>query len=153
LRSEIDSLPQSDYLSDAQLSKQDKFQAFLKEALRIHPPFVGPFERVVAPGGETAIPNVKPIPVGTRVWSDLYVMCRSKQVFGDDVDIFRPERWLSSPPEQLKNMDDLYCVFGRGSRSCIGKDLAWRILEKTIAAVSPYSFQAELSFANARGSF
>lgn len=98
-------------------------QAVLKEALRLHPPFVGPFEQVIAPGQEAAFANVKPLPVGTRIWSSLFVMCRSEQEFGDKVDDFRPERWLESTPERLKGMEDMICVFGRGSRRCVGSGL------------------------------
>ena len=63
-------------------------------------------------------------------------MCRSEQVFGDKVDEFRPERWMEREPDKLKGMDDMFCVFGRGSRRCIGQDLAWMTLQKTVAAVS-----------------
>jgi cytochrome P450 len=128
LRSDINRLPESEYLSTAHLSKVDTLQAILKEALRLHAPFPGPFERVVAPGAEAAIANVKPLPVGTRIWSSLVVMGRSQQIFGAKVDEFRPER--------LRAMDDVYPVFGRGSRVCIGQDIAWMILQKTVVAVS-----------------
>lgn len=97
---------------------------------------MGPFERVIAPGAEAAVANVKPLPAGTRIWSNLFVMCRSEQIFGNDVNDFRPERWLESSQEMLRGMEDMYCVFGRGSRRCIGQELAWMILEKTLVAVS-----------------
>jgi benzoate 4-monooxygenase len=136
LHSEIVRLPKNEYLSEARLSKLDTLQAILKEALRLHSPFSGPFERVVAPGAETAIANTERLPAGTRIWSSLYAMGRSKEVFGESVDDFRPERWLQSTPERAKGMDDMLCYFGRGSRRCIGQDIASMVLEKTVAAVS-----------------
>ena len=135
---DLRNFPEDAYPSSAQLSKLSTLQAVMKESLRLHPPFSGPFERVIGPGGETIISNTRPLPQGTRVWSSQYVICRSEAVFGKDVEVFRPERWLQSSPEQVRRMDDVFCVFGRGSRGCIGKDLAWMVMEKTVAAVSSY---------------
>lgn len=139
IRFDLARLRATDYLSTAYLSQTESLQAVIKEALRLHPPFVGLFERVIVPGQEDIVANVKPLPAGTRIWSSLFVMCRSEQVFGDKVDEFRPDRWMQSESEILKGMDDLFCVFGRGSRRCMGQDLAWMTLQKTVAAVSRVS--------------
>ena len=37
-------------------------------------------------------------------------------------------------------MEDVFCAFGRGSRGCIGKDLAWMVLEMATIAVSGKAF-------------
>ena len=122
--------------SRSRLSRLDSLQAVIKESLRLHPPFSGPFERVIGPGGEKYIQHTKPLPQNTRIWSSQYVICRSKDVFGSDAEEFLPERWLDSPQDRLKQMEDCFFAFGRGSRGCIGKDLAWMILEMTTMAVS-----------------
>jgi cytochrome P450 len=57
-------------------------------------------------------------------------------VFGEKANDFRPDRRLESTPEKLQDMNDIFCVFGRGKRRSLGQDLAWMILEKTVAAVS-----------------
>lgn len=38
------------------------------------------------------------LPAGTRVamGAAIYAMCRSRLVFGEDADVFRPERWLEA---------------------------------------------------------
>lgn len=108
----------------SRLSPMDSLQAVIKESLHLHPPFSGPFERVVGPGGETSIPHTKPLPQNTRVWSSQYVICCSEDVFGSDVEEFLSERWLDCPQDRLKKMEDVFCAFGRGSRGCLGKDLA-----------------------------
>jgi cytochrome P450 len=136
LRADMGHFPENEYLHTARLSKVDSLPAVLKEALRLHPPFPGPFERVIAPGSEAALTNVKLLPAGMRIWSSLFVMCRSERVFGKEAHEFRPERWLDSEPEKLKGMDDLFGAFGSGSRVCIGQDLAWMVLQKLVAAVS-----------------
>lgn len=38
----------------------------------------------------------------------------------------------------------MFCIFGRGSRACIGQDLAWMILQKAVAAVSTISAQLKI---------
>ncbi|KAL8718976.1 MAG: hypothetical protein Q9225_003949 [Loekoesia sp. 1 TL-2023] len=120
--------------SSSRLSQIASLQAVIKESLRLHPPFSGPFERVIGPGGENTIPNAKPLPLNTRVWSSLYVICHSEEAFGSDANVFRPERWLDeSRSKQMQ--DDTFFAFGRGSRGCIGKDLAWMILELSTAAI------------------
>lgn len=136
LRADIKRLAENEDFDAAHLSRLESLQAILKEALRVHPPFPVPFERIIAPGAESAVAKVKPLPAGTRIWSNLFVMSRSEEVFGDEPDDFRPERWLESSQEVLRRMDDMFCVFGRGSRSCIGRNIAWMILEKTLVAVS-----------------
>ncbi|KAI9846898.1 MAG: hypothetical protein M1837_003510 [Sclerophora amabilis] len=141
VHSEIKSSPDENDLDSAFLSKLPRLQAFMKESLRLHPPFASPFERVIGPNGESTIAGLKgPLPVGTRVWSNPYIICRSKEVFGKDANELRPERWLENSPERLREMDDTFCVFGRGSRGCVGKDIAWMLMEKTIAAASHHSW-------------
>lgn len=137
LHLELNTLESNVFPSNSRLSTLPILQAVIKESLRLHPPFGGPFERVIGLGGESSIPKLAPLPVGTRIWSSQYVICRSAQIF-ESPDDFRPERWLNSPQDRLKQMDDAYFVFGRGSRGCIGKGLGLMVIEQTVAAVSVY---------------
>ena len=105
-----------DLVSDS-LSTISTLQALIKESLRIHPPFAGPFERVITPGGEGALPHIGRLPVGTRIWCSQFAICQLSDIYGDDADKFRPERWLDSPLHLLKQMNDAFFVFGRGSRT------------------------------------
>lgn len=135
LHLELNTLGSSIFPSNSCLSTLPILQAVIKESLRLHPPFGGPFERVIGPGGESSIPKLAPLPVGTRIWSSQNVICRSAQIF-EFPDDFRPDRWLNSPQNRLNQMDDAYFVFGRGSRGCIGKGLGLMVIEQTVAAVS-----------------
>lgn len=55
---------------------------------------------------------------------------------------FNPDRWLVKPSE-LKRLDKYFSPFGRGSRSCIGKELAIMILYLMTANFF-HKFDAEL---------
>jgi cytochrome P450 len=77
--------------------------ACLLEALRLHPPFCLPFERVVPDSGlmvcETYLPR------GTVVGMSPYVVNRDKDTFGDDADQWRPERWLGLSRDDRKRLE------------------------------------------------
>ncbi|KAI9796382.1 MAG: hypothetical protein M1835_004235 [Candelina submexicana] len=118
------------------LSKSASLRAVIKESLRMTPPFVSVFERQVGKGVEAAIPGlVAPLPLGTRVGCNHYVITRSKAVFGEDADEFKPERWLIEDDAKLRQMKDGWAVFGRGARVCIAKDIALMFLTKAVAAM------------------
>lgn len=55
---------------------------------------------------------------------------------------FKPERWLVEG-EELKRLEKYFVPFGRGGRSCIGKELAIMNLYLTIAAFF-HQFDAEI---------
>jgi cytochrome P450 len=63
------------------------------------------------------------IPGGTIVGCNAWVVHRRPEIFGEDVDIFRPERWLEASPAQLKEMKATMFQFGAGARTCIGKNI------------------------------
>ncbi len=75
----------------------------MKEALRIHPGVAFPLERCVPPAGAD-LGGYK-LPGGTNVSANPAVIHVDKDIFGNDADRFRPERWLEASPEQLKAMD------------------------------------------------
>lgn len=75
----------------------------MKEALRMHPGVAFPLERFVPAEGATICGQV--IPGGTNVSVNAPVIHMNKDVFGDDADQFRPERWLEASPGELKTMD------------------------------------------------
>lgn len=54
---------------------------------------------------------------GTAVFYNSYSMQRNKEVYGDDADEFRPERWDEDKLRPQYN----YIPFGAGPRSCLGQ--------------------------------
>lgn len=76
--------------------------ACINEALRLHPPFSLPFERVVPKEGIQI--GDRFFEGGTIVGMNPYVVGRHRPTFGDDVEAFRPERWLGISEEQHRKM-------------------------------------------------
>jgi cytochrome P450 len=109
------------------------YQALIKECLRTHPPLGQLIPRVVPEGGTELCG--KYLPAGTVVGCNAWVVHRDTNVFGDDADEFRPERWLEEGPEgaeRRRQMDNLSFAFGGGPRVCLGKNIALLEISKMV---------------------
>jgi cytochrome P450 len=88
----------------------------------MHPAVGLVLERVVPPQGADILGEH--IPGGTLVGCNPWVLHRRPEIFGKDVDTFRPERWIEATPAQLREMKATMFQFGSGARTCIGKHIA-----------------------------
>ena len=110
--------------------------AVIKETLRLRAPFPTAFPRSIASGGESAIPGLSaPLPVGTTVSANTYILGHSKAIWGDDVELWKPERWLKGSESEAKTLDDNFVVFSKGARGCIGRDIAMLLLAEAVVGV------------------
>lgn len=95
-----------------------------------------PFPRKVPPQGATICGYFVPggcdvgelyfVPLPTLALSNqilgfsMWALGRNRSVFGEDVDIFRPERWMASR-ETIKAYERADITFSAGLTTCLGK--------------------------------
>jgi len=129
-------------------------QAVIWEGFRMKVPVnYGHYKSVPGPGGDTVLGHF--LPAGTAVGHNSLALTRNDKVFGRDVHLFRPERFLA--PEhggddnddetRARKMRALDIVFGGGRFACSGKQVALYELNKVIFEVSSlrsYAFVSPL---------
>ncbi|KAF5870518.1 putative cytochrome p450 protein [Botrytis fragariae] len=105
--------------------------AVFYEALRLYPPV--PFE-IKQCEQATTLPDGTFLPEhAVLVWCP-WAMNRSRSIWGDDADNFRPERWLEDGVIILKTAFE-YPVFNGGPRTCLGKKMAEAVAAQVIATL------------------
>lgn len=115
-------------------SESKILDAVVRESIRYSAPFPSAFPREVRPGAEMAIPGIKtPLPIGTIVSSNSWIVSHDKSVWGSDAEQWHPERWLDNADK--KSLDDKFIAFSKGPRGCIGKDIAMMIITEAVAGL------------------
>ncbi|KAI1068004.1 hypothetical protein LB507_004496 [Fusarium sp. FIESC RH6] len=118
-------------ISWTQTQKMSYLQAVVREGLRMWPPVAGLGFKQVPPEGDTI--NGFFVPGGTQVGQGFYAVGRSKLVWGEDADVFRPERWLLAGQGRLREMIAAFDLhFGHGKYSCLGKPIALMEIHKAV---------------------
>ena len=108
-------------------------QACIFEGLRKFPPVSQLRERVVPPEGDEI--QGHHIPGGTFIGFNAWG-AQLDGVFGDDPEIFRPERWLIGDQSRLRAMYRTHeLIFGHGNTRCLGMPIAMMELSKLIFEV------------------
>lgn len=128
---EIDSatIEDEDIVTYTEAQQMPHLHACIQETFRMHPAIGLVLERLTPPQGiETAGQFV---PGGTVVGCNPWVIHVRRDVFGEDVEVFRPERWMvnhGADPDaeeaRTKEMTNTLFHFGGGSRTCLGKHIA-----------------------------
>ncbi|EPQ55433.1 cytochrome P450 [Gloeophyllum trabeum ATCC 11539] len=120
----------------ADIESMHYLQAFLKEGLRFHPAANNMFRVAIQ---DDVVPLSKPlhlksgkvvgelaIPEGTSIVLSVAAYNRDKGLWGEDADVFNPERWLDGEGKHKKDISvgvvGNLMTFSSGVRSCIG----WR---------------------------
>ncbi|KAH6855974.1 cytochrome P450 [Chaetomium sp. MPI-CAGE-AT-0009] len=122
-------LPAEGNVTWGQAQNLPYLQACLKEAMRVRPAVGLNITRVVPPEGAELDGHF--FPGGTTIACNGWVLHRDKEVFGQDADDFRPERWLEDE-ERAKRMERYMFQFGGGSHLCIGRNLALLEINKVV---------------------
>ncbi|KAF9074155.1 cytochrome P450 [Rhodocollybia butyracea] len=80
------------------------------------------------------------IPKGTLIWIPIRVINTWKEVWGQDAEEFRPERWLNLP----ENYNSTFSTFSfiAGPHACIGKTMAIIEMKAVLAAlIANFTFE------------
>ncbi|ESK87653.1 cytochrome p450 [Moniliophthora roreri MCA 2997] len=130
-------------------------QAVIQESLRLHSTSGIGLPRIVPEGGMTVPlrlgsdePNLQ-LKEGSIVSVPSFTIHRDKEIWGDDFEAFRPERWIEAEDEwkdiQAKGGDDksskhrlfqqTFNPFSVGPRACVGKNLANLELQIIVASI------------------
>ncbi|KAF5678137.1 benzoate 4-monooxygenase cytochrome P450 [Fusarium heterosporum] len=141
----------ADLLSGASCSydkakKLTYLEAVFREVLRHQPAVSMGLPRVVPPEG--LIHKGYFFPGGIELSMNPFTTGRNRSVYGDDAEIFNPERWLRRDEEGIgqfkerrKRMDDADISFGSGRRKCIGEVMAhFLTLKIVVTLISCFDF-------------
>jgi cytochrome P450 len=111
-----------------QLSSCRYLRACIDEALRMSPPISGTLwrERADADDKEPWVIDGHVIPTGTQVGVNTYAIHHDERYFPEPFT-FRPERWLEGEAAGYNSaaVHGAFVPFSLGSRSCLGKSLAY----------------------------
>ncbi len=104
--------------------------AVAMEALRLHPSV--PVDIKFAKNDDV-LPDGTPVTAGSSVMYSPYAMGRNKDIWGEDAEEFKPERFLGTgEPSQYK-----FTTFNAGYRLCLGKSLALLEIKLALSLLLP----------------
>ncbi|KAI0478572.1 cytochrome P450 [Xylariaceae sp. FL0804] len=114
----------TEVLTAEKLKDMKYLQNILRESLRIYPVFAtygrtSLCDTILPKGGGVDGSHPVFIPKDSRVITLFYGLNRDVTVFGDDVEVFRPDRWNDIQPGTWE-----YLPFSKGPRSCPGREKA-----------------------------
>jgi len=115
---------------------QPRTDAFLKEVLRMHPPFFASFPRVVT-AADTVLGGYR-CPVGTQCLINIVAMHYNPTLWTEDPTFFDPNRWgkggadVSALPYTHRYA---YCPWGVGTTSCVGQRLAQELVSVVLQEI------------------
>ncbi|EJD03518.1 cytochrome P450 monooxygenase pc-bph [Fomitiporia mediterranea MF3/22] len=114
----------------AQIKNLPYLEAVLNEGQRVYSTAALGLQRIVPEGGLTI--SGKWFPEGTIVSVPTYTIHRDPKVWGEDVDVFRPERWLEGDHSAMSKTLNTFSI---GPRACVGRNLALLELHIFIASI------------------
>eukprot|EP00268_Persea_americana_P051241 TRINITY_DN5642_c0_g1_i1.p1 TRINITY_DN5642_c0_g1~~TRINITY_DN5642_c0_g1_i1.p1 ORF type:complete len:552 (-),score=94.69 TRINITY_DN5642_c0_g1_i1:325-1980(-) len=119
-------------LTEEALNKMHYLHAALTETLRLYPAV--PVDGKICLSDDT-LPDGFNVREGDMVAYLPYAMGRMKFLWGDEADVFRPERWLDKEGIFQPESPFKFTAFQAGPRICIGKEFAYRQMKIFVAVL------------------
>ncbi|KAL1217914.1 Alkane hydroxylase MAH1 [Cardamine amara subsp. amara] len=109
------------------------------ETLRLYSPL--PFNHK-SPAKPDVLPSGHRVDKNWKIIISTYALGRMKSVWGDDAEVFRPERWISDSGRLKHEPSYKFLAFNAGPRTCLGKKLTF-LQMKTVAVelIRNYDFK------------
>ncbi|XP_039162915.1 cytochrome P450 CYP749A22-like [Eucalyptus grandis] len=109
----------------------------INESLRLYPPVVSAIRKVVR---QVTLGNLV-LPQGIALHIPILTIHHSPRISGDDVHLFKPERFREGIAGAVSNDAAAFLPFGLGPRNCVGSNFATTEAKITLAMIlRHYSF-------------
>ncbi|KAI0485883.1 hypothetical protein KFK09_029472 [Dendrobium nobile] len=131
-------------LTDELIEKMEYLHATITETMRLHPAV--PLDPKICFSDDT-LPDGHDVRKGDMVAYMPYAMGRMRSIWGDDAEVFLPERWLKDGVGFVHESPYKFTAFQGGPRICLGKDMAYRQM-KIFAVTLLHFFKFKLSDEN-----
>ena len=137
MREEVEALGDGDPEYTA-LQKLPILTSVIYETLRMYPPISQLINRRTTE--DILLGNAVPIPSGTYIGYNAYATGRDPNYWGNDADVFRPERWGTKIEDinttyRLANVKGGFIAFHGGRRACLGQKFALFEAKITLAVL------------------
>ncbi|KAL0382315.1 UNVERIFIED_CONTAM: cytochrome [Sesamum calycinum] len=126
-------------LTEAALDRMQYLLQTLTETLRLYPPV--PLDGKCS-NEDDILPDGHKIKKGDGITYMPYAMGRMAYIWGDDAEVFFPERWLENGAFQAESPFK-FTAFQAGPRICLGKEFAYTQM-KIMAATLLFFFRFKL---------
>ena len=133
LRDEVERVTGGQTVTAAHVPQLTLIDACIHESFRLRPPAhqlmqESAEDHWLQPQADTAGGELKPaifVPKGVFVFHDIHAMQRSKEVWGEDAEVWDEQRWVKGSERYSKpSHPAAFMGFSIGSQSCIGANFA-----------------------------
>ncbi|KAI3943616.1 hypothetical protein MKX01_039244 [Papaver californicum] len=117
---------------DNSLGKLKIMNMIINETLRLYPPTVAHTRRVAK---QVHLGNKLILPANIHVSVSTLALQHNPDIWGEDVGLFKPERFSGGIAKATNNNSSAFLPFGLGPRFCVGSDFALNEIKIAIAMI------------------
>lgn len=115
----------------------------INECLRLYPPVLTMTRKVAK---ETKLGELCLLP-GTNIFISVLALHHDPRIWGDDVLLFKPERFAQGVAKATNNNGAAFLPFGMGTRTCVGLNFTTNEAKITLSMIlQKYKFALSPSY-------